>query len=196
MVSVAPAPVCRHVGMRAPEAVATARLVLRRPLAADARAIFVRYAGDSAVTRFLGWPTHRSLADTHRFLAFCDAEWAHRGVGPYLLLSRHDGRLLGSAALGLESPRQAAAGYLLARDAWGQGYATESLDAMRGLAAALGVRRLYAVCHPEHHASRRVMEKCGLRREGILRGRAHFPNLLPGIASDVVCYATSFDTAS
>jgi ribosomal-protein-alanine N-acetyltransferase len=115
-------------------------------------------------------------------------------VGPYLIQSRDEGDLLGSIALGLESPRQAATGYVLARDAWGHGYATEALSTMRDLASRLGLHRVYAVCHPEHRASWRVMEKCGFRREGILRGRTHFPNLQPGIASDVLCYATVFDT--
>ena len=196
MVSMAPAFRDRRAGVEPSATVETERLLLRRPRAADARAIFARYSADASVTRFLGWPTHRCLADTHRFLAFCDAEWDHRGVGPYLVQSREGGELLGSVALGMESPRQAAAGYVLARDAWGQGYATEALHAMRGLAARLGVHRLYAVCHTDHRASWRVMEKCGLRREGILRGRAHFPNLQPGIASDVLCYATRFDAGA
>ena len=38
------------------------------------------------------------------------------------------------------------------------------------------------------------MEKCGFTREGILRGHAQFPNLAPGVAADVVCYASVFDT--
>jgi RimJ/RimL family protein N-acetyltransferase len=93
----------------------------------------------------------------------------------------------------MESPRQAVVGYLLARDAWGRGYATEALGAMRDLAAGLGLHRLYAVCHFDNRASWRVMEKCGFRREAILRGRASFPNLQPGLAADVLCYALFFD---
>jgi len=45
--------------MKGPERIETARLVLRRPTAADAEAIFNRYAGDSDVTRYLAWPRHR-----------------------------------------------------------------------------------------------------------------------------------------
>jgi ribosomal-protein-alanine N-acetyltransferase len=180
-------------GGKAPETVETDRLVLRRPVAADAPAIFARYASDPAVTRFLGWPTHRSLADTLKFLMFCDAEWQQRRAGPYLIRSRDDGRVLGTTGLGLESPWQAATGYVLARDAWGQGYATEALRSMRDLASRLGVRRLYAVCHVKHEASWRVMEKCGFTRQGILHAHAYFPNLQPGVASDVLCYATSLE---
>ena len=185
----------RPARVHAPWRVRTGRLVLRRPNMADAPDMFARYSSDPAATRFLGWPTHRVLADTHRFLSFCDAQWECRGVGPYLVHSRDDGTLLGSAALSLETPWQAAAGYVFARDAWGQGYATEALYAMRGLAGVLGVHRLYAVCHPANAASRRVMEKAGFSREGILRGRAHFPNLQPGLAADVICYAAALPGA-
>nr|MBA2355602.1 N-acetyltransferase [Acidobacteriota bacterium] len=50
--------------MKAPEQIETARLVLRRPVAKDAPAIFERYASDPEVTRFLSWPRHQSLAVT------------------------------------------------------------------------------------------------------------------------------------
>lgn len=193
MVSIAPAFRTRRDGVRAPAVIETERLRLRRPVADDAAAVFARYGSDATVTRFLGWPTHRKLADSRKFLAVCEAEWDQRGVGAYLICERASGKLLGSITLGMESPRQAVVGYLLARDAWGQGYASEALAAMRDLASLLGVLRLYAVCHFDNRASWRVMEKCGFRREGILRGRGHFPNLQPGHAADVLCYAMFFD---
>jgi ribosomal-protein-alanine N-acetyltransferase len=180
--------------LRAPGTIESARLTLRRPEAVDAPAVFARYAGDPAVTRYLGWRTHRSVADTRLFLASCDMEWRQSGVGPYLIESRESGELLGSASLRLVSSQQAAAGYVLARDAWGRGYATEALHAVRGLALRLGVLRLTAMCHPDHRASCRVMEKCGFTREGLMRAHAQFPNLAPGVAADVVCYSFIFDT--
>jgi ribosomal-protein-alanine N-acetyltransferase len=181
-------------GTRAPATIESERLVFRRPLASDAPAAFARYAADPTVTRYLGWRTHRSILDTEVFLACCNNEWRQSGVGSYLVQSREDGELLGSTGLRLTSPQQATTGYVLARDAWGRGYATEMLRTMRDLAMGLGVLRLSAVCHPEHRASLRVMEKCGFSREGVLRRHAQFPNLAPGIAADVVCYASVFDS--
>lgn len=196
MVSVSPAAFERSmpVGLRAPATIEAGRLVLRRPLASDAHAVFARYAGDPAVTRFLGWRTHRSVLDTQVFLLCCDAAWQQAGVGPYLIQSREDGQLLGSTGLRLLSSQQAATGYVLARDAWGQGYATEALRAMRDLALRLGVLRLTAVCHPDHRASLRVMQKCGFTRDGTLRAHTRFPNLGLGVASDVLCYSFIVDT--
>ena len=175
--------------MTGAETLETSRLLLRRPRAGDAEILFARYASDPDVTRFVSWPRHETIADTRGFLAFSDAEWERWPAGPYLVLSRADGTLLGSSGLGFETPYRAATGYVLARDAWGCGYATEALRAMVGLAPRVGVQRLYALCHVEHRASERVLEKCGFEREGILRRHAEFPNLAPGVAADVLCYA-------
>jgi len=174
------------------ERIETARLVLRKPGAADAEAMFSRYAGDPEVTRLLSWPTHRSVDDTRAFLALSDEEWRREAAGPYLIESREGGRLLGSTGLSFETPSRAVTGYVLARDAWGFGYATEALAGMVALAPELGVRRLYALCHPAHAASTRVLEKCGFAREGLLRRHSEFPNLQPG-PSDVLIYARVFD---
>lgn len=168
----------------------TDRLVLRVPRADDARRVFERYASDPRVTRYLGWPTHRSLSDTQTFLAFCAAEWQRWPAGPFIIESKASGALLGSTGLGFETAQQAATGYVLAHDAWGFGYATEALAAMRDLAAKLAVSRLYALCHPDHRVSTRVLEKCGFALEGTLAGYAEFPNLAPRVKADVLCYAT------
>ena len=174
--------------IQAPEHVQTDRLTLRRPLASDARPIFDRYAADPEVTRYLAWPRHGSITDTEVFIAFSDGEWQRWGCGPYVVFSRETGELLGSTGLAFESRDVASTGYVFARDAWGQGYASESLRAMIDLAKTMGVRRLYAICHVDHDASRRVMEKGGLVREGVLPRHTVFPNLGAG-PCDVLCYS-------
>ena len=66
---------------------------------------------------------------------------------------------------------------MLAKDAWGRGFATEALGAMVEIARASGVSRLYALCHVDHRPSAHVLEKCGFTCEGTLRQYAEFPNL-------------------
>jgi [ribosomal protein S5]-alanine N-acetyltransferase len=175
--------------LKAPEKIETARLVLQRPLMTDIEPIFSRYACDPEVTRFMFWPTHKSLADTKEFIAFSDEEWRRWPAGPYLVSSRDNDALLGGAGLAFETPYRASAGYVLAQDAWGKGYATEALRAMVETARTVGVKRLYAVCHTENSASRHVLEKGGFLLEGTLRRHTEFPNLQPGEPADVFCYA-------
>lgn len=174
----------------AADRIETDRLLLRRPRLDDAEPIFARYSSDPVVTRYLGWATHRTIDDTRAFLAFSDSEWSRWGAGPYVIEPRGGGPILGGTGLGFETRQQAATGYVLAQDAWGRGYATEALAAMRDLAAGFAVERLYALCHPDHHASWRVLEKCGFTRERLLPAFAEFPNLEPGLKADVLCYVT------
>ena len=76
--------------------------------------------------------------------------------------------------------------------AWGQGYATEALRAIVDLAPTIGVRQLDALCHPEHHASVRVLEKCGFVADRAWFGETEFPNLAPGMPQRVVRYVRMF----
>jgi RimJ/RimL family protein N-acetyltransferase len=177
----------------APERIETERLLMRRPRLSDADSIFARYASDPEVTRFMAFPRHRSLEDTRAFLEWSEAEWGRWPAGPYLIEAREGGTLLGSTGFAFETPRRAATGYVLARDAWGLGYATEALGAVVAAARPLGVRRLYALCHPDHEASAHVLEKCGFVREAILRRHSVFPNLAPDEPGDALCYAIVFD---
>ena len=163
--------------MKAPVEFATTRLLLRRPRIRDAESILERYARDPEVTRFLAWPRHQSLQETEAFLQFSAREWERWPAGPYLILSRHSGELLGGTGLGFETSDGVVTGYVLARDAWGHGYATEALTAMIDLARRLNVARLSARCHTQHLPSQRVLEKCGFTRHGIYV--IDFPNLEP-----------------
>lgn len=177
--------------MKAPLAVETPRLLLRPPTDDDAEEIFARYAGDEEVTRYVGWPRHQSLDDTRGFLGFARAEWERWPAGPYLILSRQDGRLLGGTGLSFEEADRAMTGYVLARDAWGQGYASEALRAVIELAPGLGVRHLHALCHVDHRPSWRVLEKCGFAREAVLSAHTVFPNLALAQPQDTLRYTVA-----
>ena len=177
--------------MKAPERIETNRLVLRKPTLADAEAVFARYASDPDVTKFMGWQRHESVEETRAFLAFSDAEWERWPAGPYLIEAAADGSLLGSTGLSFQAPTIAVTGYVLAKDAWGFGYATEALSAVVTVAMDVGVHQLSATCHPENLASVRVLEKCGFVQEK-LPGLAEFPNLSPGQALGRLLYLKRF----
>ena len=173
----------------APSCLETARLALAAPASADAEGIFNRYASDTEVTRFVGWPRHRTIADTEAFLTLSSSEWKRTGVGPYLIRTRGDGRLIGSTGLVADANLDAMTGYVLASDAWGRGFATEALQAMVELANRLRLPRLYAFCHPLHLASQRVLDKCGFVRDPARHTPMEFPNIESGIRQDAFYYA-------
>ena len=181
--------------MKASETLLTARLLLRRPLHTDAQAIFRSYAGDPAVTRYLSWPTHRSVADSYAFIAWSDAEWERWPAGPYLVFSRNgrSKKVLGCTGLAFLSEERASTGYAFAQNAWGKGAATEVLGAMVELAHTLGLQQLEAICHAEHRASAHVLEKCGFHLEALRERDTLFPNLMPGVRADVYFYTLAID---
>jgi RimJ/RimL family protein N-acetyltransferase len=66
--------------------------------------------------------------------------------------------------------RHAEIGYWVGRPYWGQGYATEAARRMVAFGfQELNLYRIYASYFTDNPASRRVMEKAGMRYEGTLR---------------------------
>ncbi|HSO70666.1 MAG TPA: GNAT family N-acetyltransferase [Arachnia sp.] len=146
----------------------TRRLVLRRFTPGDLDAL-VALDGDPAVMRFItgGVPTSRAeIEDDHlpAFLAYYDRgdRW-----GFWAAEEKSTGRFLGWFHLrphAGEPEDEPELGYRLISEVWGEGYATEGSEALiRKAFTELGARRVYAQTMAVHTASRRVMEKAGLR---------------------------------
>ncbi len=175
--------------MKAPHTIETARLVIRKPEISDAEAIFERYSGDSDVGEFLAWPIQESADETRAFLEHSEQEWKQWPAGAFLITRAVDGAIVGGTGLHFETRYRASTGYVIAKDCWGKGYASEALGAMQELAAKLSVNRLYALCHTAHAPSRHVLEKAGFQFEGVLRRYCEFPNQQPGVPQDVFCFS-------
>lgn len=78
-------------------------------------------------------------------------------------------QLIGACDLTFDRPGDADLGFILARDAWGYGYATEAARTLvRTAFEQLGASRVFATCDVANHASARVLEKAGLHREATL----------------------------
>jgi RimJ/RimL family protein N-acetyltransferase len=85
-------------------------------------------------------------------------------------------------------PDEPELGYRLRRDMWGQGYATEGSKGLIDKAfGELGVDRVYATTMAVNRASRRVMEKAGLRF--VRTFHADWPVRIPGDEEGDVEYA-------
>jgi len=174
--------------MSRPTELLTSRLRLRPPTEADAEKIFARYGQDAEVCRYMSWAPHRSLDDTLSFLRRIVRDNAERSSMGFLIFARDSGNLLGSVGGAIDGHRMQF-GYCLARDAWGQGFATEAARAFAEAAMQIpALWRLQAYCDVENRASARVLEKCGLVFEGMLRRYLVLPNL-GDVPRDVLCYA-------
>lgn len=193
-----------------PTSIRTARLALRPPRPEDRDEIF-RYACDPEVTRFLSWPTHRSRRDTETFLANAEASWNRATDFAYAV--EQQGRVIGGTGLtpiaddscgssgpagadrtngisGTNGPTATTTlrmGYVLARQAWGQGLATELVQALTQTAFAIpSIVRVEAFVHPENTGSIRVLEKCGFASESLAPRCGVLPNLDDGKSTPAV----------
>lgn len=113
----------------------TPRLVLRGFSASDVEP-YVRMMADAEVTRFLGDGRPLDRTDAWRQLALLIGHWELRGFGLWAVEERASGRLIGR--IGCHEPEGWPGfelGYVLTREAWGQGFARE------GAAVALDFAR-------------------------------------------------------
>jgi ribosomal-protein-alanine N-acetyltransferase len=171
-----------------PNEITTERLFLRPPTEADAERIFSRYGQDTEVCRYMSWEPHRSIDDTYAYLRRITSENNAGTTAGYLIFSLPNKELLGSVG-GRLNATTVQWGYCLARDAWGQGFATEAARAFaREAIRQPSIWRLQAFCDLENRASARVLEKSGSKLEGILRRYMVLPNL-GDVPRDMYCYA-------
>ncbi len=173
--------------MKVPARFQTRRLVLRRPRLGDAPAIFATYASDPLVTRYLIWPTHRHVRETRAFLAQARRSW-DKGSEHIWLMTLRNGTVVGSIGLRLDGPK-AEIGYVLGRGYWGRGLTTEAGRALVAWARQQkSIQRIWGTCDIDNRASARVLEKLGMRREGILRKWLVRPQL-NNAPRDCGCYS-------
>jgi len=151
----------------------TERLILRPLRMKDARDVNV-YASDPEVARYVLWDPHVSMTDTRAYIR-CMRGLYRRGLpGSWAVTLRDSGRVIGTVGFMWYSDANLAAeiGYSYARDQWNRGCATEALRAVITSAfQSIPLNRLEAQHDIRNAASGRVMEKCGMRREGVLRQR-------------------------
>jgi len=163
--------------MKPPEIIETERLILRKPRMDDAPAVFSGWVQDPEVTHFLTWRPHENIGQTESMLATAIIEWEGDKRFPFMVTLKESGDVIGMIDVHIEN-HKVAIGYVMNRTYQGNGYMTESARAM--IEWAFGqpsIYRVYATTDVENIASRRVMEKAGMQREGILRRYVVQPNI-------------------
>lgn len=128
-------------------------------------------------------PQDKVIQVTQEILEFFVKHWQQHGFGVWAVLDKQLDRLIGHCGLNfLPNSPEVEVLYRFDQNYWNKGIATEATKAsLRYGFETVKLERIVAITAPEHTASRRVMEKAGLKYEK----DAHFYNL------DVVYYAIS-----
>ncbi|HEY4863629.1 MAG TPA: GNAT family N-acetyltransferase [Xanthobacteraceae bacterium] len=140
----------------------TDRLLLRPPAAEDFDA-WAEFCADEAVARFLGGVLDR--AGAWRNMCIMTGAWTVRGFSVFSVIEKSSGRWIGR--VGPWQPEGwpgTEVAYSLVREAWGKGYAYESVAAAVDWAFRdLGWSEVIHCIVPENEKSRRVAARLGAR---------------------------------
>ncbi|MEP7301734.1 MAG: GNAT family protein [Caldimonas sp.] len=170
----------------APGPIDTERLQIRGVASADLPALLEVNASDE-VTRLLPYERWASMADAQAWLHRMDGIQATGLALQFVVVLRSSGAVIGTCLLFRfeEGSARAELGYVLGRHCWGQGMMREALEALIDCAfGRMGLRRLEAEVDVRNRPSRRLLERLGFTREGLLRQRW----VAKGEAKDVEMY--------
>jgi ribosomal-protein-alanine N-acetyltransferase len=163
--------------IKPPNKLSTDRLFLRFPVSHDADIIFRKYAQDLEVTKYLIWQPHETIDVTREYIQKCILSWKNGDAFPWIIVRKEDNEVIGMFELRIDGFR-ADIGYVISREYWGLGYATEIIKAViEWLLKQDSIFRIWATCDIENLASARALEKAGMLKEGILRRYIIHPNI-------------------
>jgi len=148
----------------------TERLIIRSFKPSDAESIFAMFA-DPEVVRYLPAMPELTLERSRDVVDRRIARERRNGFGLWVVELKDTGRYIGNCGLAPveASPPDVELAYHYVRDAWGQGYGTEAgLACLRHGLVTLVLERVYAFADPRNTGSWRIMEKIGMRPNGLV----------------------------
>jgi RimJ/RimL family protein N-acetyltransferase len=153
----------------------TKRLLLRKPVLEDSQPALALIT-DPVAMEFLGGVHPEAASDPEFVVGRWMGRWDGNDCGPFSIVRREDGRWLGRTGVLVWDVRtwthttfadagefaQPELGWALAREHWGQGYATEAAVAVREWAYTdRGFERLVSLIQETNVRSQRVAERLG-----------------------------------
>lgn len=150
----------------------TERLILRKFKITDAQDMFDNYASSDNVTKYMTWETHKNIDVTKEYLQSLTESYSDGKVFDWAIKLKSENKVIGSiSAKNLnENISKIEIGYCIGEKWWNHGIVTEALkEIIRFLSEEVDINRIEAYHDIRNPASGRVMQKCGMKFEGILR---------------------------
>ena len=156
---------------RNPPVLLTDRLQLRAMRESDAADMF-EYSKQEETVRYLLWPTHEDVSYTRSYLAYVQDQYKKGAFYDWAVVVRETNKMIGTGGFTKieEKHKCAQIGYVLHPSFWNMGYGTEIARELLSFGfGALGLHRIEAQYMTGNERSRHVMDKCGMRFEGVAR---------------------------
>jgi ribosomal-protein-alanine N-acetyltransferase len=147
----------------------TSRLYLREIEITDVHGMF-ELDSDPLVQRYVGNKTISSIGEAMRNIEFIRTQYLENGIGRWAVIEQDTHAFVGWAGFKLitvqtnKQNNYFDLGYRLIRKHWGKGYATELAKGCVNYGfQTLMLKEIFAIADEENIASRRVLEKAGLK---------------------------------
>lgn len=151
----------------------TERLILRKTMDSDVEPMFYNWANDKCVTKYLTWLPYESpeqlRATYHQFLM---ENQDRPDFFDWKIVLKDTGEPIGSIGVVkiIEKIDAVEIGYCLGYDYWHKGIMTEAFKkVIEFLFDEVGVNRIVAQHDVNNPNSGKVMNKCGLIKEGVFK---------------------------
>ena len=159
----------KHIGTKE---YVTERLILRPFTEDDAEAVFNNWASDDEVTKYLTWPTHSSVDVSREYVSYCIQQYTKPSRYQWGIELKNTHKLIGNISVvsSIEELECMELGWVIGRAYWGNGYMPEAAaKVIDVLFDEVGANCVYAGHDVNNPKSGRVMQKIGMRFEGVLR---------------------------
>jgi len=159
----------KHLGTKRIE---TERLILRKFTIEDAEDMFKNWASDNEVTKYLTWPAHLSLEVSKEVISMWKKDSESLDYYQWCIELKESGEAIGSISGVhiMEDINAVEVGYCIGKKFWRQGITSEAFSALISFFfEEMKVNRIEARHDLNNPSSGKVMEKCGLIKEGVKR---------------------------
>lgn len=165
----------------------TERLILRREKLEDAEILYKFLGCDAEMSKYTGWNPYITLVSARKKIEEDIRNSENKDFYSWVIQFKDE--IVGTIGAYDYEPQTNSIeiGYSIFRNAWGKGYATEALsEVIRYLFEEKSMNKVHAWSHRENIASQKVLEKVGMKREGIKKSsdEVAIEQVIYGIARD------------
>ena len=167
------------------EIIETDRLILRKFKKDDAFLMYVNWASDPEVTKFLTFTPHENVEVTQSIIDHWISEYDKEETVRYCITIKGKDEPIGSIDIVNLFNGIPEIGYCLSKKYWNQGYMTEACKALVNYLEELGYNKICICANVNNIGSNRVIQKCGFTLS------KQFVKPVKGIDELINCYYLS-----